>query len=121
MARTDAMVLGAGTVGTSIALHLAKRGHERRAYRPRRCWRADLLRQRRHHRGQHGVPAGLSLGFGALLRVALKRATEANYHLSFLPQIAPWLLAFRAATRPNDLAEHARLIRPLYAQRCSRA
>jgi len=26
MARTDAMVLGAGIVGTSIALHLVKRG-----------------------------------------------------------------------------------------------
>ena len=26
MARTDAIVLGAGIVGTSIALHLAKRG-----------------------------------------------------------------------------------------------
>ena len=26
MARTDALVLGAGIVGTSIALHLAKRG-----------------------------------------------------------------------------------------------
>ena len=26
MARTDAMVLGAGIVGTSIALHLARRG-----------------------------------------------------------------------------------------------
>ena len=26
MARTDAIVLGAGTVGTSTALHLAKRG-----------------------------------------------------------------------------------------------
>ena len=26
MARTDAMVLGAGIVGTSVALHLAKRG-----------------------------------------------------------------------------------------------
>ncbi|HEU5277076.1 MAG TPA: FAD-dependent oxidoreductase, partial [Xanthobacteraceae bacterium] len=26
MARTDALVLGAGIVGTTIALHLAKRG-----------------------------------------------------------------------------------------------
>jgi D-amino-acid dehydrogenase len=36
-----------------------------------------------------------------LLRVALKRAPEANYHLTFLPQVAPWLLKFRAARPPR--------------------
>src|SRR5450759_1866807 len=74
MARTDAIVLGAGIVGTSLALHLAKRG------------------------------------------LSAMRASEANYHLSFLPQIAPWLLAFRAASRPQRLVENARLIRPLFAR-----
>src|SRR6185437_10414217 len=39
-----------------------------------------------------------------------------NYHLSFLPRILPWLLAFRAASRPDRLLETARLIRPLFAQ-----
>jgi D-amino-acid dehydrogenase len=52
----------------------------------------------------------------ALLRIALKRAGEANYHFSFLPQALPWLLAFRAASRPARLAKTARLIRPLFAR-----
>src|SRR5262249_12924370 len=50
------------------------------------------------------------------LRIALKRAPEANYHLSFLPQVAPWLLQFRAASRPERLVETARLMRPLFAR-----
>ena len=52
----------------------------------------------------------------ALLRIAFKRASEANYHLSFLPQVLPWLLAFRAASRPEQLAETAHLIRPLFSR-----
>ena len=96
MARTDAIVLGAGIVGTSVALHLAKRGL------------AVALVDRRGpgeetSYGNAGVIEGNTLfphafpsGFAALLRIALKRAPEANYHLSFLPQVAPWLLAYRA-------------------------
>ena len=51
----------------------------------------------------------------ALTRIAFKRASEANYHLSFLPQVLPWLLAFRAASQPERLVETAHLIRPLFA------
>ena len=95
MARTDAIVLGAGIVGTSAALHLAKRGL------------AVALVDRRGpgeetSYGNAGVIEGNTLfphafpsGFGALLRIALKQAPEANYHLSFLPKVAPWLLAYR--------------------------
>ena len=39
-------------------------------------------------------PATFPSRLGALLRVALKQAPEANYHASFLPQVAPWLLAW---------------------------
>jgi D-amino-acid dehydrogenase len=52
----------------------------------------------------------------ALLRIALKRAPEANYHLSFLPRVATWLAAFRAASRPERLAETARSMRPLFGR-----
>ena len=50
------------------------------------------------------------------MRIALKRASEANYHLSFLPRVMPWLVAFRAASQPARLAETARLIRPLFSR-----
>ena len=116
MARTDAIVLGAGIVGTSVALHLVKRGMsvalidragpgEQTSY-----GNAGIIE------GNTVFPPAFPSDFGALARIALKRASEANYHLSFLPQIAPWLLAFHAASRPQRLIENARLIRPLFAR-----
>src|SRR5215831_694175 len=116
MARTDAMVLGAGIVGVSIALHLAKRGLSVALVD-----RAGVGEQTSY--GNAGIiegntifPPAFPSDPAALLRIALKRAGEANYHLSFLPQVAPWLLAFRAASQPERLAETARLIRPLFSR-----
>jgi len=116
MARTDAIVLGAGIVGTSVALHLAKRG-----LAVALVDRAGLGEQTSF--GNAGIiegntifPPAFPSDLGALLRIALKRASEANYQLSFLPQIAPWLMAFRAASRPDRLVETARLIRPLFSR-----
>ena len=116
MARTDAIVLGAGIVGTSAALHLAKRGL------------AVTLVDRRGpgeetSYGNAGVIEGNTLfphafpsRFGDLLRIALKQAPEANYHLSFLPKVAPWLLAYRF-TRASKEAWHL----PRRCGRCFRA
>ena len=116
MARTDAMVLGAGIVGTSVALHLARRGLSVALVD-----RAGVGEQTSY--GNAGViegntifPPAFPSDTGRLLRVALKRATEANYHLAFLPRIMPWLLAFRAASQPDRLAETAHLIRPLFSR-----
>jgi len=116
MARTDALVLGAGIVGTSIALHLAKRGLS-----------VALIDRRGPGQetsyGNAGViesntlfPHPFPQGLGALLRIALKQAPEANYHLSFLPQVAPWLLAYRANSQPERRIEFAAAMRPLYAR-----
>src|SRR5881227_3028052 len=116
MARTDAMVLGAGIVGTSIALHLAKRGLavalvDRRAPGEETSYgNAGVIE------GNTIFPPAFPSSFSALLRVALKRAPEANYHLMFLPKVAPWLVAFRAASRPERLAETARVMRPLFSR-----
>ena len=116
MAHTDAAVLGAGIVGTSIALHLAKRGL------------AVALVDRRGpgeetSYGNAGVIEGNTLlphpfprGISALLRIGFKRATEANYHLRFLPQIAPWLMAYRANSTIERRIEFARAMRPLFAR-----
>jgi D-amino-acid dehydrogenase len=115
MARTDAIVLGAGIVGVSAALHLVKRGL------------AVALIDRRGageetSYGNTGIIEGNTLfahafpkGFGALLRIALKQAPEANYHLSALPQLARWLLAYRANTRGSRALQFAEAMRPLYA------
>lgn len=116
MARTDAIVLGAGIVGTSIALHLAKRGL------------AVALLDRRGpgeetSYGNAGIieantvfPPPFPRGIAALLRVALKRSPEANYHLSFLPHVAPWLFAYRNWSQPQRQMETARLMRPIFAR-----
>jgi D-amino-acid dehydrogenase len=116
MARTDAMVLGAGIVGTSIALHLARRGLSVALVD-----RAGIGEQTSY--GNAGIiegntifPPAFPSDVHALLRVAFKRASEANYHVSFLPNVIPWLLAFRAASRPEKLAETAQLIRPLFSR-----
>ena len=97
MARIDAIVLGAGIVGTSIGLHLAKRGL------------AVALVDRRGpgeetSYGNAGVIEGNTLlphpfpsSLLAVLRVAAKQATEANYHLSFLPRVARVARARRCA------------------------
>ncbi len=85
MARTDAIVLGAGIVGTSVALHLAKRGLSVALVD-----RAGVGEQTSY--GNAGIiegntvfPPAFPSDAGALMRIALKRASEANYHLSFLP------------------------------------
>src|SRR3954465_9523765 len=115
MARVDALVLGAGIVGTSIGLHLAKRGLavallDRRAPREETSsGNAGAIE------GNTIFPPAFPSDALALLRVALKCSPEANYHLTFLPYVAPWLLKFRAGSSPARLMETARLIRPLFA------
>jgi D-amino-acid dehydrogenase len=116
MARTDVIVLGAGIVGVSIGLHLAKRGLS-----------VALVDRAAPGEGTSYGNAGVIEGntlfphpfpreIGPLLRVAFKRATEASYHLSFLPRIAPWLIAYRANTTPAASIAYATLMRPLFAQ-----
>jgi len=115
MARTDAIVLGAGIVGTSTALQLARRGLgvalvDRRAPGEETSYgNAGIIE------GNTIFPPAFPSSWRALLRIALKRAPEASYHLSHLPQAAPWLMAFFAASRPDRLVETARIIRPLFA------
>lgn len=119
MARTQAIVLGAGIVGTSVALQLAKRGLS-----------VALLDKRgpgeETSYGNAGVLEGNTLFPHAfpsrvmtLLRLMLKRAPEANYHLSFLPKIAPWLLAYRANTTPEASLAFAETMRPLFSRAVS--
>ena len=60
MARTDAIVLGAGIVGISVALQLAKRGLSVALVDRARRRRGNLLRQFRRDRGRHDLSAGVS-------------------------------------------------------------
>lgn len=115
MARTDAIVLGAGIVGVSVALHLAKRGMAVALVDRSGVGEATSYGNSGVIEGSTILPPAFPSSLAALARVALKQASDANYHLSFLPKIAPWLLAYRAATQPKRIIETARLNRPLFA------
>src|SRR5215211_1551715 len=116
MARCDVIVLGAGIIGTSAALQLAKRGL------------AVALVDRRGpgeetSYGNSGIVGGAGVyptpfprDFAMLLRVALKQASQANYHFSALPRLAPWLWAYFKASTVQNLEATARLMRPLMAR-----
>lgn len=114
MARTDAIVLGAGIVGTSVALHLAKCGLavaliDRRAAGEETSYgNAGIME------GNTIFPPAFPNDLARLIRIALKLAPEANYHLTFLPRLVPWLIAFRENSAPERLSEFARVMRPLF-------
>ena len=116
MARADVIVLGAGIVGTSIALHLAKRGLSVALIDRGRPGEGTSYGNTGIIEGNTVFPQAFPSNWMALLRIALKRAPEANYDLTFLPRVAPWLLAFRAASRPERLVETVELMRPLFAR-----
>jgi D-amino-acid dehydrogenase len=115
MARTDVLVLGAGIVGTSVALHLARRGLSVGLLDRHGAGEATSYGNAGIIEGNTLFPPTFPADWKTLFAVAFKRSPAANYHLSFLPRIAPWLMAFRAASRPERLMERARLIRPLFA------
>jgi D-amino-acid dehydrogenase len=116
VARVDVVVLGAGIVGTSIALHLVKRGPSVALIDRAGAGEGTSYGNTGIIEGNTIFPPAFPSDWMALVRVALKRAPEANYHLAFLPKVAPWLLAFRAASEPARLLETAQLMRPLFAR-----
>jgi D-amino-acid dehydrogenase len=116
MARSDAIVLGAGIVGVAAALHLAKRGLSvalvdrsepglGTSYGNAGIIEANTL-----------FPAAFPSSLPALFRIAIKRATEANYHFGHLAEVAPWLLAFRRNSAPERLIATMQAMRPLFAR-----
>jgi D-amino-acid dehydrogenase len=89
--RSDAVVLGAGMVGISVAVHLQKRGRatvllDRRGAAEETSFGNAGLIQR------EGVyPYGFPHDFGALVRYGTNRTIDAYYHPSALLEIAPFL------------------------------
>jgi D-amino-acid dehydrogenase len=116
MARTDAIVLGAGIVGVSVALHLAKRGLAVALVDRGEPGQGTSYGNAGIIEGNTLFPARFPASLGALLRIALKRAPEADYHLAFLAQVMPWLLAFRRNSAPERLVETMQAMRPLFSR-----
>jgi D-amino-acid dehydrogenase len=107
----DVIVLGAGIIGVSTAIHLARRG------------KSVVLVDRRDpgHETSYGnagliqregvVPYGFPQEFGTLLRYALNNRVDAAYHARALPRVAPFLLRY---WWHSNAARH-RLIAKAYA------
>ena len=112
MKSADALVLGAGIVGVSVALHLQKRGRatvlvDRRGPAEETSFGNAGLVQR------EGVyPYGFPHDFGALFRYSLNRTIDAHYHPSAIPRLAPFLWQYWKYSRP---ARHQAIAR-LYAK-----
>jgi D-amino-acid dehydrogenase len=107
--RSDVVVLGAGMVGISVAVHLQKRGRatvlvDRRGAAEETSFGNAGLIQR------EGVyPYGFPHDFGALLRYGSNRTIDAYYHPSALLEIAPFLWKYWKHSRKKRHAEIARL------------
>ena len=116
MARTDAIVLGAGIIGASIALQLAKRGISVALIDRGGIGEETSYGNSGVIEGSTIMPPAFPRVLAAVMKVGLKQASDANFHWRYLPTVAPWLLAFRANSRPDRIAENARANRPLFAR-----
>jgi D-amino-acid dehydrogenase len=112
--RTDVIVLGAGMVGVSAALHLQKRG------------RSVVLMDKHEAAGEEtsygnaGIierstifPRAFPRELRALIRYALNLSAESHYQLSALPSFLPWLLKYYRASGPYRWERTARAALPL--------
>lgn len=108
------MVLGAGIVGTSVAVHLAKRGLSVALIDRQGAGEGTSYGNAGIIEGNTIFPPAFPSHFVELARIALKRSPVVNYHAGHLLRVAPWLNAFRLASQPAKLRETAQLMRPLF-------
>lgn len=91
---TDVLVLGAGIVGVSVALHLQRRGRSvvlvdrREPGRETSYGNAGLIQRDGFY------PYGFPRQLGTLLRYARNRSTDVHYHPLALPSLAPFLARY---------------------------
>jgi D-lysine oxidase len=112
--KADVIVLGAGMVGVSAALHLQKRGR-------------DVILIDKHEMageetsyGNAGLiecasvfPYAFPRDFGQLLRYSLNRAPQVRYRAVDLPAFLPWLVRYFMASAPDRALRSAMAALPL--------
>jgi D-amino-acid dehydrogenase len=114
--RADVLVLGAGMVGVSAALHLQKRGRDvalidRRDPGEETSYGNAGLIQR-----EAVIPYTFPRELGVILSYAMNNRRDAVYHLSALPRIAPWLFQYWRNAAPERVEQSMRALAPLMAQ-----
>ena len=113
MKNTDVIVLGAGIVGVSVALHLAARERavtlvDRRGPGEETSYGNAGLIER-----ASVIPYAFPRDLRSLLRYALNNRPDVRYHPRFLPRVAPWLARYWWHSAPSRLARAARAMLPL--------
>jgi D-amino-acid dehydrogenase len=112
--RADVLVLGAGMVGVSAALHLQQRGR-------------DVILVGRHELageetsyGNGGIiecasvfPYMFPRDFVQILQYATNRAPQVRYHFSELPAFLPWVVRYFLASSPDRALHSAMAELPL--------
>jgi D-lysine oxidase len=112
--KADVVVLGAGMVGVSAALHLQQRGR-------------DVILVDRHDRAGEGTSFGnagliesasvfpymFPQDFAQILQYALNRSPVVRYQLSDLPVFLPWLARYFLASSPERALHSAMAELPL--------
>src|SRR5712671_1691506 len=115
-ARADVIVLGAGIVGVSVALHLQKRNRDvvlidrQGAGEETSYGNAGLIQR------EAVIPYTFPRELSVILSYAMNHRRDAVYHLSALPRIAPWLFRYWQNATPERVERSARALAPLMAQ-----
>ena len=117
MAGNDVIVLGAGIVGISAALHLQQRGRavtliDRRGMVEETSFGNAGIIQR-----EAVVPYTFPRDPALVMKYAFNFLPEANLHWSALPKIAPWLFRHWLQSTPERKDTTARGAKPL-VERC---
>jgi D-amino-acid dehydrogenase len=111
--KTDVLVLGAGMVGVSAALHLQARGRQvvlvdrRGAAEETSYGNAGIIQR------EGVMPYPFPRELSKMLSYALNRLPEANLHWSALPVLAPVLYRYWRHSTPERIAATSRAMRPL--------
>jgi D-amino-acid dehydrogenase len=106
--KVDTVVLGAGIVGTSVALSLQKKGHavaliDRAGIATETSFGNAGLIQR-----EAVYPYGFPRSLRELLRIATNRNIDVHYQLLALPSLAPFLWKYHRNSRPSRYLAIAR-------------
>jgi len=114
--RADVIVLGAGIVGVSAALHLLMRGRDvvlidrRGAGEETSYGNAGLIER------SSVIPYGFPRDLRTVLFYALNRSADVRSDWRFLPRIFPWLWQFWRESAPGPLERAAADMLPLIEQ-----
>ena len=112
----DCIVLGAGMVGISCALHLQSRGRsvallDRRGPAEETSFGNAGMIQR-----EGVVPYMFPREWATIFKYALNNTSEAYYQLSSLPSVAPWLFQYWRHSTPERETQSTKAMLPPMAR-----